>query len=112
MARELFARSQNPRKIGNHPSATAAGLLRKTGNNFTWFRNISAGLTLQWKSKVLAHLAKQGKQFLSEFLPLLQQIHDQKLFTDIKPANLIRRSEDRKLVLIDFGAVKDEVTRQ
>lgn len=30
---------------------------------------------------------------------------------DIKPANLIRREIDNKLVLIDFGAVKDKVTQ-
>jgi serine/threonine-protein kinase len=42
---------------------------------------------------------------------MLQYIHSQQVIhRDIKPANLIRRSQDKKLVLIDFGAVKDQVT--
>ncbi|MFM6061888.1 MAG: protein kinase domain-containing protein, partial [Microcystis panniformis] len=50
------------------------------------------------------------KQFLSELLPILQYVHRQKVIhRDIKPANLIRRQTDRKLVLIDFGAVKNQV---
>lgn len=50
------------------------------------------------------------KQFLSEILPILKYLHQKKiLHRDIKPANLIRRSDDCQLVLIDFGAVKDEV---
>jgi serine/threonine-protein kinase len=51
------------------------------------------------------------KQFLSEILPILKYLHQKKiLHRDIKPANLIRRSDDCQLVLIDFGAVKDEVS--
>ena len=41
---------------------------------------------------------------------MLQYIHGQQVIhRDIKPANLIRRLEDCKLVLIDFGAVKNQV---
>jgi serine/threonine-protein kinase len=40
----------------------------------------------------------------------LKYIHKQKVIhRDIKPANLILRETDRKLVLIDFGAVKNQV---
>jgi serine/threonine-protein kinase len=48
------------------------------------------------------------KRFLSEILPLLEFIHNQQLIhRDIKPANLMRDEQDRKLILIDFGAVKN-----
>ncbi|MEO0771517.1 MAG: pentapeptide repeat-containing protein, partial [Cyanobacteria bacterium J06649_4] len=50
------------------------------------------------------------KQFLSEILPVVQYIHsNQIIHRDIKPANLIRREQDKQLVMIDFGAVKDKV---
>ncbi len=45
---------------------------------------------------------------LTEVLEILVYVHDRKVVhRDIKPANLIRRNCDRKIVLIDFGAVKE-----
>jgi serine/threonine-protein kinase len=70
-----------------------------------------SGSTLQQEVKRSGPLSEAGvKQFLSEILPCLQYIHSQQVIhRDIKPANLIRREQDRKLVLIDFGAVKNQV---
>ncbi|MEO1620087.1 MAG: protein kinase [Cyanobacteria bacterium J06632_3] len=46
-------------------------------------------------------------QLLEEILEVLSFVHDQSVIhRDIKPDNIIRRDRDRKLVLIDFGAVK------
>ena len=48
--------------------------------------------------------------FLLDVLQILEFIHDrQVIHCDIKPSNLIRRKSDRKIVLIDFGAVKKVV---
>lgn len=45
--------------------------------------------------------------FLQDVLTTVQFIHEnQVLHRDFKPANLMRRSSDRKIVLIDFGSVK------
>jgi serine/threonine protein kinase len=45
---------------------------------------------------------------IKEVLEILVYVHDRKVVhRDIKPANLIRRNRDRKIVLIDFGAVKE-----
>jgi serine/threonine protein kinase len=45
--------------------------------------------------------------FLQDILNILNFVHQQNVIhRDIKPANLIRRNQDHKLVLIDFGAVK------
>jgi serine/threonine-protein kinase len=45
---------------------------------------------------------------LKEVLEILVYVHDHHVIhRDIKPANLIRRKSDRKIVLIDFGAVKE-----
>jgi len=46
-------------------------------------------------------------QFLQDILQVLSFVHSsQVIHRDIKPANLMRRRSDRKIVLIDFGAVK------
>uniref|UniRef100_UPI0028A71526 serine/threonine-protein kinase n=1 Tax=Planktothrix agardhii TaxID=1160 RepID=UPI0028A71526 len=63
-------------------------------------------------------LEKQGRfsetqilEILEQILPTLEFIHNQKLIhRDIKPSNIIRRQDNQKLYLIDFGAVK-QVTR-
>jgi len=45
--------------------------------------------------------------FLQEILAILKFIHSQNVIhRDIKPSNIIRRKQDHKLVIIDFGAVK------
>lgn len=49
---------------------------------------------------------------LSEMLDILQFVHQNNVIhRDIKPANIIRRLSDHKLVLIDFGAVKEIATK-
>ncbi|MBW4561738.1 MAG: serine/threonine protein kinase [Mojavia pulchra JT2-VF2] len=46
-------------------------------------------------------------QFLCEVLGILNFIHSRGLIhRDVKPNNIIRRKQDNRLVLIDFGAVK------
>ncbi|BAZ45926.1 TPR repeat-containing serine/threonine protein kinase [Chondrocystis sp. NIES-4102] len=48
------------------------------------------------------------KAFLIEVLEILAFIHQNNVIhRDIKPSNLIRRQSDRKIFLIDFGAVKE-----
>jgi serine/threonine protein kinase len=47
------------------------------------------------------------RQLMTELLAILQIVHQHKVIhRDIKPENIIRRSSDRKLFLIDFGASK------
>jgi tetratricopeptide (TPR) repeat protein/tRNA A-37 threonylcarbamoyl transferase component Bud32 len=47
-------------------------------------------------------------KLLKEVLEILEFIHKEDVIhRDIKPSNLIRRKSDGKLVLIDFGAVKE-----
>ncbi len=46
-------------------------------------------------------------EILPEILTVLEFVHQKKVIhRDIKPANLIRRRADNKIILIDFGAVK------
>lgn len=51
-------------------------------------------------------------RLLQEILEALSFVHGQRVIhRDIKPGNLIRRKRDGKIVLIDFGAVKEVTTR-
>ncbi len=46
--------------------------------------------------------------FLTDVLGILKFVHQQGVIhRDIKPSNLVRRQSDGKIVLLDFGAVKD-----
>lgn len=50
---------------------------------------------------------------LDDILHVLTFVHEQNVIhRDIKPSNLIRRKRDRKIVLIDFGAVKQVNTER
>ncbi|MEL6855422.1 MAG: serine/threonine-protein kinase [Cyanobacteria bacterium J06607_13] len=49
----------------------------------------------------------QVKAFIKDMVPIIRYVHRHNLLhLDIKPSNIIRRSQDQKLVLIDFGAVR------
>lgn len=49
---------------------------------------------------------------IQEILSILEFVHQQKVIhRDINPQNLLRREQDGKLVLIDFGAVKQITTQ-
>lgn len=113
MARELFEReARTLGKIGNHPQVPRLLDYFEDNQQFYLVQEYISGLTLQQEVKGSGPLSEAGvKQFLSEILPVLHYIHSQQVIhRDIKPANLIRREQDRKLVLIDFGAVKNQVS--
>jgi serine/threonine protein kinase, bacterial len=114
MARELFAReARTLGKIGNHPQVPRLLDYFEAQQQFYLVQEYISGATLQQEVQRRGNFTEAGvKQFLSEILPLLQYIHEQKVIhRDIKPANLIRRTQDARMVLIDFGAVKNQVTQ-
>jgi serine/threonine protein kinase, bacterial len=114
MARELFEREAvTLGKIGNHPQVPRLLDYFEDREQFYLIQEYISGPTLQQEVKAQGAISEGGvRQFLSEMLPLLGYIHDQKVIhRDIKPANIIRRSQDTRLVLIDFGAVKNQVSQ-
>jgi serine/threonine protein kinase, bacterial len=112
MARELFQREANILgKIGNHPQLPRLLDYFEMSQEFYLVQEYVSGSTLQKEVKQNGPFTESGvKQFLTEILPVVQYIHsNQIIHRDIKPANLIRREQDKQLVMIDFGAVKDKV---
>ncbi|MEB3268045.1 MAG: serine/threonine-protein kinase [Leptolyngbya sp.] len=112
MARDLFQREAKILgKIGNHPQVPRLLDYFETNHEFFLVQEFVSGNTLQQEVRRGGPFSEAGvKQFLSEALPVIQYVHNSGVIhRDIKPANLIRRDEDKKLVLIDFGAVKDKV---
>ncbi len=109
MARELFEReAQTLGRIGNHPQVPRLLDYFEANQEFYLVQEFVSGSTLQQEVKRSGPFTEAGtKQFLSEILPVLEYIHSNRVIhRDIKPANMIRRLQDCKLVLIDFGAVK------
>lgn len=114
MARELFEReAKTLGKIGNHPQIPRLLDYFEEQEQFYLVQEYISGATLQQEVKQNGVYSEVGvKQFLSEIMPLLQYIHELKVIhRDIKPANLIRRAQDARMVLIDFGAVKNQVSQ-
>lgn len=112
MARELFEReAETLGKLGVHPQVPRLLDYFEDNQQFYLVQEYVKGHNLHQEVKKRGPFSEAGiKQFLSELLPILQYVHKQKVIhRDIKPANLIRRQTDRKLVLIDFGAVKNHV---
>jgi len=51
---------------------------------------------------------KQIKKLLTEILEVLAFVHQENIIhRDIKPQNIMRRRQDSKIILIDFGAVRE-----
>jgi serine/threonine-protein kinase len=112
IAKELFEReAETLAKVGIHPNVTRLLNYFEDNQQFYLVQEYVEGDNLYEEVKKRGPFSEAGvKQFLSELLPILKYIHEQKVIhRDIKPANLIRRQTDRKLVLIDFGAVTNQV---
>jgi len=112
MAKELFEReAQTLGRVGNHPQVPRLLDYFEDAQQFYLVQEYVKGHNLHQEIKKNGTFTEGSvKQFLTELMPILDYIHSQKVIhRDIKPANLIRRQTDQKLVLIDFGAVKNQI---
>jgi eukaryotic-like serine/threonine-protein kinase len=108
-ARQLFQReAETLAKLGSHDQIPRLLAYFTEGNEFYLVQDYVEGQPLEaelgtgqrWDERQVMHL-------LQELLPVLVFVHDQGVIhRDLKPANVIRRRQDNKLVLIDFGAIK------
>jgi len=112
MARELFEReARTLGRVGNHPQIPRLLDYFEDREQFYLIQEFVKGNNLQQEVKKKGVLNEaQARQVLKEISVILRDIHVQKVIhRDIKPANIIRREIDDKLVLIDFGVVKNTV---
>ncbi|MEO0967650.1 MAG: tetratricopeptide repeat protein [Cyanobacteria bacterium J06639_18] len=97
------------KKLGKHDKVPTLLADIEEGQDFYLVEQFIPGNTLN--QEILA--GKSWSEFtvisfLKEILTILHFVHSQGVIhRDIKPENIIRRTSDRKLVLIDFGAVKE-----
>lgn len=112
MARQLFEReAKTLGRVGNHPQIPRLLDYFEDREQFYLIQEFVKGNNLQQEVKKEGVLNEtKTRQVLKEILVILRDIHAQKVIhRDIKPANIIRREIDNKLVLIDFGIVKNQV---
>ncbi len=114
MARELFEReARTLGKIGNHPQIPRLLDFFEERRNFYLVQEYVSGHTIHQEVKQMGLFNETKiREFLTEIAPVITYIHSQQVIhRDIKPANILRRDQDGKLVLIDFGAVKNYVAQ-
>ncbi|MFN3361858.1 MAG: protein kinase domain-containing protein [Pseudanabaenaceae cyanobacterium] len=112
MARELFEReAYTLGKIGNHPQIPRLLDYFEENGYFYLVQEYIEGETLKQELERHGVFSQEGiRKLLLEILPALSFIHENGVIhRDIKPANIIRRKQDGKLVLIDFGAVSTQL---
>ncbi len=108
-ARRLFtSEAESLEKLGTHDQIPRLLAYFEENQEFFLVQEFIEGHSLK-AELVLGQkwTEEQVIQLLYQLLIVLQFIHNQKVIhRDIKPENIIRRQQDGKLVLIDFGAVK------
>lgn len=100
-------------KLGNHAQIPLLLDYFEFDGEFYLVQEFIRGYTLAREVRRSGPFSEfKVKQFLREVLPLLQYIHSNRVIhRDIKPPNLIRCKDDGRLVLIDFGAVKEYIAQ-
>jgi serine/threonine-protein kinase len=108
-ARRLFAiEAETLERLGHHPQIPRLLAYFEEGDEFYLVMEYIDGHPLaQEMSPGQRWSETQVCQMLQEVLEILEFVHGNGVIhRDIKPENLIRRASDNKLVLVDFGAVK------
>jgi serine/threonine protein kinase len=109
-ARELFKReAQTLERLGGHPQIPRLLAYFEQDQEFYLVQDYIAGQVLRSEFP-LRTVWPETKvvQLLQDTLGILEFVHGcGVIHRDLKPDNLIRRQADQRLVLIDFGAVKE-----
>lgn len=93
-------------KIGNHPNLPRLLDYFESNGAFYIAQEYIDGSTLQQEIQQSGSFSEDKIiDFLNEFLPILEYIHsEQVIHRNINPTTIVRRNQDRRLCLIDFGA--------
>ncbi|MBG1242086.1 serine/threonine-protein kinase [Nostoc sp. NZL] len=113
-ARRLFtSEAETLELLGNHDQIPRLLAYFEDNQEFFLVQEFIEGHTL--KAELFPNqpwTEEKVIQLLQQVLGILQFIHSHNVIhRDIKPDNIIRRQQDGKLVLIDFGAVKQVQTQ-
>ncbi|MEH2417534.1 serine/threonine-protein kinase [Nostoc sp.] len=114
IARRLFnSEAETLEQLGNHDQIPRLLAYFESNQEFFLVQEFIEGHTL--KAELFPNqpwTEEKVIQLLQQVLGILQFIHSHNVIhRDIKPDNIIRRQQDGKLVLIDFGAVKQVQTQ-
>ncbi|MEM9136897.1 MAG: serine/threonine-protein kinase, partial [Cyanobacteria bacterium P01_F01_bin.42] len=110
--RQLFEREANTLgKLSVNPQITRLLDFFEHQGEFYLVQEYIEGSNLQAELKRKGKFSEaKVKSLLKDLLRILHYLHGNKVIhRDIKPANIMRRSFDGRLVLIDFGGVKDQM---
>jgi serine/threonine-protein kinase len=113
-ARKRFEReAKTLGKLGSHSQIPRLLDYFVADGEFYLVQEYIPGVTLARLVRRAGCISEPGaKRFLREMLPLLEYVHKEKVIhRDIKPQNIIRCQDDGRLVLIDFGAVKEQIAQ-
>ena len=108
-ALELFkAEAETLQELGKHDLIPQLYAYFQENKEFYLVQEFIAGHPLSKEMSPGSQMAEaRVAQIIKEVLEILQFVHKYNVIhRDIKPSNLIRRHSDGKLVLIDFGTVK------
>lgn len=107
-ARRLFAiEAETLERLGHHPQIPRLLAYFEVDEFYLVMEYIDGHPLSQEMRSGQRWNEMQVCQMLKEVLTILKFVHSNGVIhRDIKPDNLIRRSYDQKLVLVDFGAVK------
>jgi serine/threonine protein kinase len=115
MARQLFQKeAETLQQLGNHDRIPRLLAFFEEGQEFYIVQEFIVGHTLAYELISNQKWTESAvRRLLVEVLEILQFVHSQGVIhRDIKPENLMRREPDGKLILIDFGAIKQVRNQQ
>jgi serine/threonine protein kinase len=113
-ARQRF--EQEAKTLGqlcNHPHVPHLLNYFELDGEFYLVQEYIHGLTLSKQMRRAGKWSEEtAKIFLQRFLPILGYVHQhQVIHRDVKPSNILYSEADDRLVLIDFGAVKERIMK-
>ena len=114
LARRLFDReAETLERLGKHEQIPRLLAYFEEDGEFYLVQEYIPGHSLSQELSLGRQLPEARViDILQELLQILSFVHSEKVIhRDIKPSNIIRRQTDRQLVLIDFGAVKDQYSK-
>ena len=113
VARRLFdTEAQVLYRLGSHPQIPQLLAHFEESNEFYLAQELINGHSLEDEFKTTPWEINRVIGFLQDVLYTLAFVHENRVIhRDLKPSNLMRRHSDNRVVLIDFGAVKQAGTQ-